>query len=87
MKLAFGKFKGQVLDTTPVWYQEWLKKQDWFKPAVQPLHKQLVGWDGNSRKGEAIYDAIFEQEKKEAAKTDCRRGICSCCAGSMYYGI
>jgi hypothetical protein len=47
----------------------WLVKQDWFKPTIEkPLHHQLNGWDGYSRKGETIYDAIFEQEKKEMAE-------------------
>jgi hypothetical protein len=32
--LKFGKFKGQKLSETPSWYQEWLPKQDWYKPAV-----------------------------------------------------
>lgn len=86
MILKFGKFKGQNLQDTPVWYQEWLSKQDWFnKP--QPLHQQLNGWDGHSRKGQAVYDAIFEQEKAQALKDDCRQGICTCCEDSAYYGM
>lgn len=32
--LKFGKFKGQKLSETPSWYQEWLPKQDWYKPAA-----------------------------------------------------
>lgn len=55
--------------------------------AGRPLHQQLNGWDGHSKKGEAIYDAIFEQEKEVARKQDCIDGICSCCEGSSYYGI
>lgn len=88
-KLNFGKFKGMEFSSTPLWYQEWLMKQDWFnKPTQQkPLHQQLNGWDGFSRKGQAIYDQIFEQEKAMAEKQDCIDGICSCCAGSAYYGI
>jgi len=86
--LNFGKFKGQQFSSTPFWYQQWLPKQSWFKmPQSKPLHHQLRGWDGYSRKGEAIYDAIFQQEKAEALKQDCFRGICSCCQDSMYYGI
>ena len=86
--LNFGKFKGQKFSSTPSWYQEWLPNQSWFKmPQSKPLHKQLLGWDGHSRKGEAIYDAIFEQEKSQALKEDCRMGICSCCEDSMYYGM
>ena len=30
MKLKFGKFKGQELSSTPQWYQNWLRNQDWF---------------------------------------------------------
>ena len=86
--LKFGKFKGQLFSQTPDWYQEWLSKQVWFKmPQDKPLHQQLNGWDGYSRKGEAIYDAIFEQEKAEQDADMCREGICSCCEDSMYYGI
>lgn len=69
MKLAFGKFKGQELNDTPVWYQNWLNDQTWFtKPVERPLHRQLNGWDGHGRKGEAVYDAIFEHEKNEPIK-------------------
>ena len=86
MILKFGKHKGQDFYNTPKSYQDWLSKQDWFK-MPQPLHQQLNGWDGHSRKGQAVYDAIFEQEKKQALKDDCRQGICTCCEDSMYYGM
>lgn len=72
--LSFGKFKGQRFCDTPEWYQTWLNKQDWFnKPKVKrekPFHKQLKGWDGHGRKGQAIYDQIFEQEKEDQEKYD-----------------
>jgi len=84
--LSFGKFKGQLFSQTPDWYQNWLPQQAWFK-APKSLHLQLSGWDGHSRKGEAIYDAIFEQEKAQSAKNDCRLGICSCCPDSKYFGM
>ena len=84
--LNFGKFKGQQFSSTPSWYQEWLPNQEWFK-TPKPLHQQLNGWNGHSRKGEAIYDAIFEQEKSQALKHDCRMRICSCCQESKYYGM
>jgi uncharacterized protein (DUF3820 family) len=89
MTLKFGKFKGTKLQDTPQWYQDWLSKQDWFnKPKTQiPLHQQLNGWDGYSKRGEAIYDAIFEQEKEQSLKEMCNEGICSCCEDSIYYGI
>jgi len=89
MKLRFGKYKGQEFTSTPKSYQKWLLSQDWFKAPKQqkPLHKQLSGWDGHSRNGEAIYDAIFEQEKSQSLKQDCLDRICSCCEGSSYYGI
>lgn len=92
MILRFGKFKGQKLSDTPQWYQDWLLKQDWFKApkkttAVEDAHRALRGWDGYGRKGQAAYDAIFEWEKKQAEIEDCRVGICTCCEGSMYYGL
>lgn len=71
--LTFGRFKGKTFEETPQWYQQWLLKQDWFtKPQAQdqPLHKQLHGWDGHSRKGQAIYDQMFKQEMEEAEKHD-----------------
>jgi len=89
MTLKFGKFKGTKLQDTPQWYQDWLSKQDWFnktKPQ-KPLHQQLNGWNGYSRRGQAIYDAIFEQEKAQGLKEMCNEGICSCCEDSIYYGI
>lgn len=84
MKLKFGKYKGQQFKNTPKSYQNWLLKQDWFKaPEQDPLHKQLNGWDGHSRKGEAIYDAIFEQEKSIDAQNECTNGGTECvCSGS-----
>ena len=85
--LTFGKFKGQTFSSTPQWYQKWLMNQEWYNKSQKPLHKQLSGWDGYSRRGEAIYDSIFEQEKRQAAKDDCRLGICTCCPDSKYYGM
>lgn len=89
MKLRFGKYKGQQLKDTPKSYQNWLLSQDWFKAPKQekPLHQQLNGWNGHSQRGQAVYDAIFEQEKLEALKRDCMDGICSCCEDSIYYGM
>jgi hypothetical protein len=72
MILKFGKFKGQDFSAAPVWYQNWLTKQDWFKPqtAVTVAEKRLSeaasklsGWDGYSRKGEAAEWDMFEAEK------------------------
>ena len=72
--LKFGKYKGQNFNSTPVSYQSWLLKQDWFKlPAqltevqqasktISQLSGQLKGWDGNSSRGAAIYDSIFDAE-------------------------
>ena len=88
MTLRFGKYKGQEFNSTPKSYQQWLLKQDWFKmPKELSLHHQLNGWDGYSKKGQAVYDAIFEQEKAASLKQDCREGICTCCEDSMYYGM
>lgn len=87
MTLRFGKYKGQQFENTPQSYQDWLLKQDWFKAPKQekPLHQQLNGWDGHSRKGEAIYDSIFEQEKKQGDMLDRMSGMYE--EGGMYYGI
>ena len=89
MILKFGKYKGQQFEKTPKSYQNWLLNQDWFKKSKieKSLHKQLNGWDGYSRNGQAIYDIIFEQEKVQSLKNDCRLGICTCCEDSKYYGI
>lgn len=88
MTLRFGKYKGQEFTSTPKHYQEWLLTQDWFyMPKEKPLHQQLNGWDGYSRKGQAIYDAIWEQEQREQQQYMCRERICTCCVGSMYYGL
>jgi hypothetical protein len=84
--LKFGKFKGQMFNDTPKWYQDWLLKQDWFNKTTQKsLHKQLNGWNGYSRKGEAVYDQIFEQEKAEAALYDEKMEWYK--EGGFYYGL
>jgi hypothetical protein len=87
MTLRFGKYKGQQFESTPKSYQKWLSSQDWFKAPKQEksLHKQLNSWDGHSRKGQAIYDAIFEQEKKQGDMLDRMSGMYE--KGGMYYGI
>ena len=76
MTLKFGKYKGLQFESAPKSYQNWLLAQDWFKMPKQEknLHHQLNGWDGYSRKGEAIYDAIFEQEKTESDRHYCGCG-------------
>jgi uncharacterized protein (DUF3820 family) len=73
--LKFGKYKGQQFLSTPISYQQWLLKQDWFKTPneltniqkaskqISQLSGQLKGWNGYSRKGAAIYDQMFEAEK------------------------
>ena len=45
---------------------------DWAKKTTTktPTHKDLQGWDGHSRKGQAIYDQLFEREKEEGEKHD-----------------
>jgi len=76
MILRFGKYKGKRFEDTPISYQNWLLSQDWFKAPKQEssLHKQLNGWDGHTRRGQAIYDAIFEQEKTESGAYYCGCG-------------
>ena len=87
MILKFGKHKGQNFYNTPKSYQDWLLSQNWFKmpKSQKPLHQQLNGWDGYSRKGEAIYDSIFEQEKNQGDMLDTISGMYE--EGGMYYGI
>lgn len=75
--LKFGKFKGQQFSETPTWYQNWLLKQDWFKAPQQSTEiynpskeisvgsSRLANWNGYSKRGEAIYNNIFEAEKAE----------------------
>ena len=85
--LSFGKYKGQQFESTPKSYQDWLLNQDWFKaPKKQQLHRQsLNGWDGYSKRGEAIYDSIFEQEKNQGEMLDKMSGMYQ--AGGMYYNM
>lgn len=90
MILKFGKFKGQELSSTPEWYQLWLSQQTWFnKPRVKEksLTQQLQGWDGHSKKGEAIYDAIFEEEKAQGEEYDKMFHLTTNDPYSMYYGL
>lgn len=75
--LKFGKYKGLNFLSTPKHYQSWLLSQEWFKvpipktqDALQDAQKQfsdsykkLGNWDGHSKRGEAIYDSMFEAEK------------------------
>jgi hypothetical protein len=81
--LKFGKFKGVHFNNTPVWYQNYLKKQDWFmkKPVenISTQAKKLNGWDGHSKKGQANYDRLFEMEMQEAHQESESRGKCYCC--------
>lgn len=84
MTLAFGKFKGTEFSKTPIWYQNWLNSQSWFKQDnIKPLHKQLSGWDGHGRKGQAIYDNIFEQEMAMQNSIDAHEYE----PGGKYFGI
>ena len=72
--LKFGKHKGQNFLDTPKSYQDWLLNQDWFKmPSNDELTnaqkqfsdaaKKLGSWNGYSRRGESIYNDMFEAEK------------------------
>ena len=72
MVLKFGKYKELRFCDAPKSYQDWLLKQDWFNKPIKkqtphrqslPLHRQsLNGWDGYSKRGQAIEDAIFEND-------------------------
>ena len=82
--LKFGKHKGQEFNSTPLSYQNWLLNQDWFKmpteltplqsaqKTISVLSNQINGWDGHSKKGAAIYDAMFDAEQvmDEAVETE-----------------
>lgn len=87
--LKFGKYKGQNFLSTPSSYQTWLTSQEWFKmPSTEEKIPRISSsWNGYSRKGESQEWAVFEWEKRQAQKEDCRIGICSCCEGSTYFGI
>ena len=83
--LKFGKYKGQMFFSTPASYQSWLLVQDWFKAPNQPsqvqqaakqisqLSNQLAGWDGHSKRGAAIYDAMFDAEVALAQAVEAER--------------
>jgi uncharacterized protein (DUF3820 family) len=72
--LKFGKYKGMQFLSTPLSYQQWLLNQDWFKipteltevqkasKQISQLSGQLKGWNGNSSRGAAIYDSLFDAE-------------------------
>ncbi len=87
--LKFGKYKGQNFLNTPKSYQDWLLNQSWFKiPSNEEKMPRISkSWNGYSRKGQAQEWQVFEWEKRQDEKLDCKRGVCSCCADSMYYGI
>jgi hypothetical protein len=40
--LKFGKFKGQEFQNTPLWYQQWLVAQDWFKKPTTEARYDVV---------------------------------------------
>lgn len=87
--LKFGKYKGQNFFHTPKYYQEWLTKQEWFKLPVEKklnqfeqgqkqlseLSGKLKGWNGYSRRGQAVYDRMFEAEMmiEDALYCNCGR--------------
>ena len=86
MILKFGKFKGKDFYDTPISYQNWLLKQPWFeKPRHLTQSDRL--WDVNSSPEEKLMYSIFEQEKREQEKEDCRLRICTCCPDSPCYGL
>ena len=87
--LKFGKHKGQFFLDTPKSYQNWLLSQEWFKVPTSEEKMPTISksWNGYSRRGQAQEQAVFEWEQRQEAKLDCKRGICSCCPGSSYYGI
>jgi len=83
--LKFGKFKGQQFNSTPIWYQDWLLKQEWFKKPItdeltlvqkemSKISNSLKGWNGYSKKGEASYSRMFELEQLESDIMYCNCG-------------
>jgi hypothetical protein len=88
--LKFGKYKGQDFSSTPKSYQEWLLAQNWFKmpitltplqqaeKQISDLSNQLRGWDGYSKRGSAIYDAMFDAEQAMDSAVETER---------KYYGM
>ena len=70
--MKFGKYKGQMFLSTPISYQQWLLKQDWFKMPSSELKPPTISkiWDGYSRKGQAQEQAYFEYEVAMADKYD-----------------
>jgi hypothetical protein len=54
--LKFGKFKGQKLSETPSWYQEWLPKQDWYKPTASA--NTTITSSTTTTSNEARYDVV-----------------------------
>ena len=87
--LKFGKYKGQNFINTPKSYQDWLLNQDWFKTPSNEEKMPTISktWNGYSNKGQAQEWAVFQWEQRQEIKLDCKRGICTCCEDSMYYGI
>ena len=87
--LKFGKYKGEQFSNTPKSYQDWLLSQNWFKvPSNEEKMPSISkSWNGYSKKGQAQEWAVFEWEKRQSEKHDCKMRICSCCPDSQYYGL
>jgi hypothetical protein len=40
--MPFGKFKNEALDRLPLWYLDWLDRQDWLRPwLADAVHDEL----------------------------------------------
>lgn len=78
MKLRFGKYKGEQLENTPKWYQDWLLSQDWFDvdweatQGTKSLYKELV----DKKKVHTVdgliylYDGMYMTADGEVIETD-----------------
>ena len=59
--LKFGKFKGQNFNETPIWYQTWLLKQDWFKvptPATTDITPTISKIDAISKEMSSVANSL-----------------------------
>jgi hypothetical protein len=73
--LQFGQFKGQEFKSTPLWYQEWLQKQSWFKQMfslnliqyyTDPMEKEII------TKANEIIDRKFSKLEKVKEAGNCQ---------------
>ena len=64
MILAFGKFKGQNFNDTPVWYQTWLLKQDWFNAPQQSTESYALVENGVIHTNDLDFEDANEMKQR-----------------------